>query len=286
MDGDYGRLFSLPYHEAPLVVYRSILKGIVPTEENRNDFLNFVVDTVKEQWEGIVLPDGLLPLLLEHDPEIARMRTTGGGILLHEACKQQNDAQFVEMLLELNPDTICATDGLDGCLPLYWSAGGKGTVSLEIFHLLLHRFPDAVTHRSITGKLPLHHALESNAPAEIVLTLLEIYPDGASVRPLGLFAMLPLAIACKNQLPFEVVNRLVQLCPEALHSLDFKRLLPLHHALCSSSASLEVVRLLIDTYPMSMRAYDDMGRAPIHVACMCRAPLQVVQFLLEKSTLR
>ncbi len=59
----------------------------------------------------------------------------------------------------------------------------------------------------------------------------------------------------------------------------------LHHA-CKQRAPLELIEMLLDndTDKRTSLEKDDCGRLPIHLACYSKAPVEVIQLLLDSDT--
>lgn len=78
---------------------------------------------------------------------------------------------------------------------------------------------------------------------------------------------------------FQTVQQILQQYPDAVKATNNKGDLPLHLA-CFNGASLQVVELLVSYYPESLRISDSQGSLAIHWACFGTSPLIVIQNLL------
>jgi len=81
--------------------------------------------------------------------------------------------------------------------------------------------------------------------------------------------------------PFDVVETIMVQAPEKAQFKDKHGRLPLHMA-CSYSASLEIVKILVKTYPDGVKSQTEKeGNLPRHLAYMFGATLEVLNFLIE-----
>lgn len=71
------------------------------------------------------------------------------------------------------------------------------------------------------GKLPLHQAVEYQAPVRVVAALLEAHPDGAKTRDDS--GRLPLQLATECQAPAEVVSALIGAYPEGAAAMKAEK---------------------------------------------------------------
>jgi ankyrin repeat protein len=106
---------------------------------------------------------------------------------------------------------------------------------------------DCRMHRGEEGRTPLHVACDHDAPAVVIQALLQAFPD-ASVM-VGTSGMSPLHITCSS-----------------------------HHA------SVHVVRVLLEGgSPEQFTVRDVDGDTPLHAACRCGAPFEVLEVLLRAN---
>lgn len=101
-------------------------------------------------------------------------------------------------------------------------------------------------------------------------------------RHIGLHGRTPLHYACSNDAPAVVIQALLQVFPESSTMTGTTNMNPLHIACSSHSASVLVVRAFLENgryEQFSMRDLD--GDTPLHTACRCGAPLDVLDVLLR-----
>ena len=92
----------------------------------------------------------------------------------------------------------------------------------------------------------------------------------------------PLHIACDSDAPAVVISALLKAYPEASILTGTSNMNPLHITCSSLHASVHVLRVLLEFgcyEQFSMRDLD--GDTPLHAACRCGAPMEVMEILLR-----
>ncbi len=132
------------------------------------------------------------------------------------------------------------------------------------------------------------------APDSILLSLVQSYDwNGAFSRiinfpeeckAIGVQGRTPLHVACDHDAPAAVIQALMKAYPEASLEVGTSNMNPLHITCSSHHASPQVVQVLLETSGLgrqmsSMRDVD--GDTPLHAACRCGAPMEVLQLLLQ-----
>jgi ankyrin repeat protein len=79
---------------------------------------------------------------------------------------------------------------------------------------------------------------------------------------------------------WDQVRQWVQEYPDVCKEKNIDGSLPLHRA-CSEKAPLNVIELLVETWPNAVKEKDCNGCLPLHIACNNNAPLDVIQLLVE-----
>lgn len=143
---------------------------------------------------------------------------------------------------------------------------------------LLRASPTLVDVRNHAGELPLHIALRSRSPVEVVELLLEFGPGAIKLK--NVENDLPLRAAVRATQPSEVVFLLLRKDPDAAR--DFERVKvtervvkePLRfyedtvlHLACKHNAEKSVVEALLNVWPQAAREVDVNGKLPIFYAC-------------------
>jgi hypothetical protein len=106
-------------------------------------------------------------------PEEATM-VTSHNLALHEACKHQAPLELVEKLLEIHPDAV-SERGQWGYLPLHFAVCSRAPH--QVVARLISSYPSATRHAdNAEGKLPLHLAAKWGATEQAVLMLVTVHP--------------------------------------------------------------------------------------------------------------
>ena len=132
---------------------------------------------------------------------------------------------------------------------------------------------------------------DAAAPDSVLLSLVQSYDwAGALARitshpeeckAVGVQGRTPLHVACDHDGPAVVVEALASAYPEASLMVGTSNMNPLHITCSSQHASVHVVRVLLEEghdLQTSMRDVD--GDTPLHAACRCGAPIDVLELLL------
>jgi ankyrin repeat protein len=112
-------------------------------------------------------------------------------------------------------------------------------------------------------------------------SLLFAYPESIK-RCESRFRRLPLHIAIKARVSDEVVLYLLNKYPEAAAIQDVLGRVPLHYAI-SNYASMTVIKTLIKTCRSAARAPDNSGWTPLHVAANTAMSVEMVETLIESG---
>jgi ubiquitin carboxyl-terminal hydrolase L3 len=155
---------------------------------------------------------------------------------------------------ELKDDDILAHlamfASVDGMLPLHYVAawrnasnvGSSRDGQIAVVEHLLKVYPEAATVRDGSARLPLHAAIEANAPLSVSARL-SVFPSVGGMPPLHY------AAAWRNDS-------------------------------CRQS-QLDLVEHLLEEYPEAATIRDGTGRLPLHAAIEANAPLSVLEALLR-----
>mmetsp|Transcript_28192 Transcript_28192/g.40850 ORF Transcript_28192/g.40850 Transcript_28192/m.40850 type:complete len:568 (-) Transcript_28192:163-1866(-) len=126
--------------------------------------------------------------------------------------------------------------------------------------------------------LPIHVACKSRAPKELVMALIEDFPEG--VHTLDRNGALPLHLACQHHAPLDSIRALLRAYPNGASARDHSGLLPIHLA-CTGNASLSVVEALLRAYPEGREMKDYNGHTPLTYleSSSCKQSLGLVTLL-------
>lgn len=130
--------------------------------------------------------------------------------------------------------------------------------------------------------LPIHQAVKMDgATTHFLESLLFAYPESIKRCESG-FRRLPLHIAIKARVSDEVVLYLLNKYPEAAAIQDVLGRVPLHYAI-SNYASMTVIKTLIKSCRSAACASDKLGWTPLHVAAITARSVEMVETLIESG---
>lgn len=156
------------------------------------------------------------------------------------------------------------------------------TICGDAVRVLLQSTPEAATVEDNFGRLPLHVAVDREAPWMFAVEqLLDAYPEALNRRDGG--GRLPLHIAVDRKEPsLEVVRLLLLRHPAAASARRGVGRLPLHYAVFAERPNIEVLRCLLAANPDGAATADVYGRLPLHYAVdKAVQNVAVIQYLLE-----
>jgi Ankyrin repeats (3 copies) len=104
----------------------------------------------------------------------------GRNLALHEACNHQAPLELVRLLLHIHPQAV-SLPGQWGYLPLHFAVCSRAPTN--VVATLLETYPSATRHADNSEhKLPLHLAAKWGASPEVLLLLLTVYPKAALAK--------------------------------------------------------------------------------------------------------
>lgn len=135
---------------------------------------------------------------------------------------------------------------------------------------------------------------ESNAPDSVLLSLVQSYDWAGTLariasnpeeaRAVGVQGRQPLHVACDHDAPAVVVQALLKVYPEASTMVGTSNMNPLHITCSSQHASVHVIKVLLEGgIPYQAQMPDVDGDTPLHAACRCGAPIEVLEVLLKAN---
>lgn len=128
--------------------------------------------------------------------------------------------------------------------------------------------------------LPIHQACKmSDVSVQFLEALLWAYPESIRKRESG-FRRIALHIAIRARCSNDVILFLLEKYPEAATTQDILGRVPLHYAI-SNHAPMKVIHALISTCPATARAADNLGWTPLHVAANCARSIEMVETLIQ-----
>ena len=130
------------------------------------------------------------------------------------------------------------------------------------------------------GNLPLHSAASFRAPVEVIESLLEAYPEAASLT--NNYGNLALHFTAWKKGPIESEKLLLKVFPEGAAQKNNHGNLPLHYA-AHYNAPLEVVEALYNAYPEGAHQKNNDNNTPLDLAIADGASPNVVALLRGQS---
>ena len=119
-----------------------------------------------------------------------------------------------------------------------------------------------------------------------VAALQRITTHPRETQQVGIQGRTPLHVACDHDAPPPLVQALLSAWPEGAERVGTSHMNPLHITCSSPHASVDVVRVLLAGCRDSLMitaAKDVDGDTPLHAACRCAAPMDVLVTLLQAN---
>ena len=215
---------------------------------------------------------------------------------VHLSCHDNhNNIETTKYLFQLHPESINIPDS-DGNYPIHLLLlGGYRKNILELTQFLLKHDKGSVSKPNHCGNLPLHIACQLHE-LNIVKLILDSYAEAINIKNKGGWSCLDMAKVGPDDEDDDDILRLryhdeVECFLEL--QLDYIReaherttpdsssgRLPLHKAVCDRRVSVGTVQLIISANPASIDTADNLGRIPLHMACLV-GEADVVKYLIE-----
>ena len=225
----------------------------------------------------------ILMFLLEKYPGAVQHTNKRGHLPIHLASRGRSPG-FCHVLIEAYPGSELISDA-KGALPLH-HACGRG--SLATAEYLFRLNSDAIHQATTKGQYPIHAAINSlngkyNAAAavEIVRFLLDCDPVQKLKQFQGKWSLLQYACQVEfNESNIEAGIQMVKVIldahPASVRSVDRFGNTPLH-LLCfngraDETVAMQILNLLIEKYPEAVRHANVLGNLPIHLAAETKSP--------------
>jgi ankyrin repeat protein len=237
---------------------------------------------------------GMMQLLIDACPGSLRASDDQGWTPLHVLCRNRNLDDLVALnilrsILEKCPgsESVRHTTKKGKLLPLHLAATKK---TAEFCRLLIESYPGSERITNCRGNLPLHVACEYNN-LDTVKYLLQLYPEGNVADADGFCPIHNAVWGLKDRSNpsdgIEVIQLLRDDNPDALSASGET---PLHIAFGHQNelVDLDIVQLLIEAFPDSLRHVDKYRYTPLHDLCENKQldediALDILKLLLEKT---
>ncbi len=227
-----------------------------------------------------------------------RKQTFRSECALHEACYASVSLGAVRRILHLHPEANLEQDE-NGRIPLHWALASKNQHAKAriLLNHMMHlqaqgevRVEEMMLHRNDLGYNALDHACCSDAPADIIDSLLSLCSRAASKTNARRMGKTPLHMLLEyNKSNGTEVNTastllLLKAYPGALAARDRIGNLPLHYV-CFPQDSLDAFHLILNaSIEMGcVEMKNEFGGTPLHTACVNDVPSEMIQRLLEAS---
>jgi ankyrin repeat protein len=133
---------------------------------------------------------------------------------------------------------------------------------------------------------PSHTLLRLVEDHHWVAALQRITTHPRETQQVGIQGRTPLHVACDHDAPPALIQALLSAWPEGAERVGTSHMNPLHITCSSPHASVDVVRVLLGGCRDSLMitgAKDVDGDTPLHAACRCAAPMNVLVTLLQAN---
>ena len=179
-------------------------------------------------------------------------RDKSGLTALAIALQVQAPIESIKTLLQKNGNKQVLTSDHQGNLPVHWAVTRSQSRTLmddrqrriDLLQLFMSLAPPdrQLLHGNVEGKTPLHVALESRMPYRLIEALVEACPEALASSACGYS---PLMAAIKESASMEVLELLVQTYPQAADETDLDDKFPLRRFLeTRRQFSMRAVHLL------------------------------------------
>lgn len=153
--------------------------------------------------------------------------------------------------------------------------------SYDVCKLLIEKYPDGLKQKNSSGYTPLMLGVYNNTSLQIIKLLIDLDQTGVQIKNNQGSTSLHLALA-NNNCPIEVIKVLIESFPGACQVKNYDKCIPLH-TVQFKNISTEIVKMLIDANLSSLNEKDGYGRIALHLAVEQNASLDVINLLISSS---
>ena len=234
--------------------------------------------------------------LVDTAPNSVRCVTCYDETPLHHLCfnsevDETAAIQILKLLVEKYPEVIWHADNY-GHLPIHLAAGTK---SPEFCRVLIEAYPGSEKIPDAVGALPFHFACEKGSLATI--EYLYSYHDANNHATAEGYYPIHYAIDVGDRDKPAAAVDIVQFLLNCDPGQKFKQFhgQPLLHYACGRKynesnveAGIQIIKILLDANPDSIRSENDDGWMPLHALCNINfeknetAAIQILKLLIEK----
>jgi ankyrin repeat protein len=238
------------------------------------------------QNQGVSLD--VLEYLVERCPESVRLwarhvdefgnSMRDGKLAIHLALESYASLERARFFLEQWPESIRQEDG-EGDMPVHTAA--KHILPPGTFRFVVEQWPESVRVRNSKGLLPVHLATR-DLFLDNLRFIVEVWPESVNEVDGTGATPLHLALGRRSGSIFGVVQYLIPRSPDALRAGDDRGRRPLHLAAALYVRSDYAVRTVAEGWPDAVRVADNDGNLPVHVALSAQTSLESVRYLVDR----
>lgn len=309
----------LPLHvaisnQAEIQVIQAILKAYPEAVEIKDKRERTPLHLVFDKQET-VNPKAAFTIL-EAYPKASELQDKWGRTPLHTAIQFQAPLEVIQKLISEGPESLKKKD-VKGRTPLHQAVEKKA--STDIVLAVLHAYPkvssfscwffcydcieqplnnafcilgtndhQATVEEDNSKRNPLHVAMESKSPLEVVKQIVEKSPKRKGffdkTKKLlvmkDMYGMPPLSSGLKHQAPIKCVMFVLRACTKMTKVEDNEKRLPLHIAMTHKAPNDPIVKTLVEKYPDATKALDQWLRTPLHSGMEFRAQVNAIKTVL------
>eukprot|EP00577_Skeletonema_sp_RCC1716_P004138 CAMPEP_0113431400 /NCGR_PEP_ID=MMETSP0013_2-20120614/33564_1 /TAXON_ID=2843 ORGANISM="Skeletonema costatum, Strain 1716" /NCGR_SAMPLE_ID=MMETSP0013_2 /ASSEMBLY_ACC=CAM_ASM_000158 /LENGTH=1290 /DNA_ID=CAMNT_0000320389 /DNA_START=109 /DNA_END=3982 /DNA_ORIENTATION=- /assembly_acc=CAM_ASM_000158 len=255
-------------------------------ERRSLDIVQALLDVYPKGVEARITGEGKLPLSLSLDygasddvvlavlaayPNAAEDCGTNDDISLLPlltAIRKKRSLDIVKELLKVYPKGA-ETRLPEGELPLSLAITTRG-ISDDVVLAVLEAYPDAVkdTVSNDSSTLPLHLAILKKRSHDVINALIDVYPEGAAVRmKRQREEKLPLSYALTSGVSDDVMLAILSAYPDAAKEKS------------DIISSHEMVKALLDAYPGAVKEITPTKQLPLYYAIKMKASEEIIMLL-------
>lgn len=215
----------------------------------------------------------LIQRLVEACPGSLKVGDANMKLPLHLALEQNNiDVSIIRYILEKDKLALKVASR-DGNLPLHCAVFSK--CPLEVIQLIADANLDCLNQPNAMGQLPLHIAVEKKCDVEVVSFLIEQNKQAVAVKAKE--RDLPLFVAMSHEYPFDVITSLVSAFPDVLKMTNSKGDYPVHVAIKRND--MNSAMLFLSMF-QNVAAFKCGNTLTLHLAIECCASTGLICALL------
>jgi ankyrin repeat protein len=219
-------------------------------------------------------PMDVVELLWNSAPETLRMKDDHGWLPLHLACFKGASLEVVKLLIEVYPGGTMVRDDA-GWLPIHVACCHVS--SLDVVHLLIQTFPEGLTVQDHCGWLPIHRACWGKVSIEALNILIQA--NQKSLEVFDVWHRKPSDVLKLNILSLYDNNHFDSYTAAVNDDVTFGKTSLLHRVIVAGY-SVQLVKLLVDTFPENCIQQDVNGMTPLHYASEYHQTLDYVEIVL------